>query len=54
MNSVFNFTFTEKYSALSVPVSHGITPTSPKTTNKTSLLMDDLTVSGKALEMNQN
>ena len=40
--------FTEKYSALSVPLSHGFPPISPKTTNKTSLLVEDLIVSGKA------
>ena len=54
MNSVFNFMFAEKYGALSVPSSHGIKPLSPNTTNKTSLLVEDLTVSGKTLEMDQN
>ena len=40
--SIFNFMFTEKYSALSVPLSHGTPPLSPKTTNKTSLLVEEL------------
>ena len=44
----------KKYSALSVPSSHGIPPLGPKTTTKTSLLVEDLSVSGKALEMDQN
>ena len=48
MNSIFNFMFTEKYSALSVPLSQGIPPISPKTTNKMSLLVEDFLVSGKA------
>ena len=42
MNSIFNFMFTEKYRALSVPLSHDTPPLSPKTTNKTSLLVKDL------------
>ena len=51
MNSIFNFMFTEKYSALSVSLNLDIPLLSPKTTDKMS---QDLTVSGKTLEMDQN
>ena len=54
MNSIFNFMFTKKYSALSAPLCHGSPPLSPKTTNKMSLLVEDLTVLGKTFEMDQN
>ena len=53
MSSIFNFMFTEN-TLLSVPLGHGIPPLSPKTTNRTSLLVEDLSVSGKALGMDQN
>ena len=37
-----------------IGLNHGISPLSSKITNKTSLLVEDLTVSRKALEMDQN
>ena len=53
MNSIFNFMFTEKHSARSVPLSHSIPPLRPKTNRKMSLLVEDLTVSTKTLEIDQ-
>ena len=39
---------------MSVPSRHGILPVSSKSTKKTSLSVEDLTVPGKGLEMDQN
>ena len=54
MNSIFSFMFAEKYGALSVPLIHGIPPLSQKGTNRTSMLEEDISVSGKVLGMDQN